>query len=126
MDDRHWYAIILDNSGVRAMARIGGLCAEFQAYTPSPGSVVARIEATSPTVPPIPLGDAGPDEVRLSVSDAAGTKELARLDGRYLSTEVASGFTGRVLALGATPSPARVRTVSYTPHINEPHEGSSP
>lgn len=42
--------------------------------------------------------------------------ELARLDGRYLSTEVASGFTGQMLAIGSTSAPARVLSVSYSAH----------
>jgi len=41
----------------------------------------------------------------------SGCHELGRLDGRYLSTEVASGFTGRMLGLGA----GRVLSASYAP-----------
>jgi len=42
------------------------------------------------------------DIVVLGVSGAgAGRRELARLDGRYLSQETAASFTGRVLGLYA-------------------------
>ena len=37
----------------------------------------------------------------LSVVHDGEVIEMARLDGRYFSTEVASGFTGRMLAIGA-------------------------
>ena len=63
----------------------------------------------------MPIGHGGPDDIVLSVSDGDGRQELARLDGRYLSSEVASGFTGRMLALGATTGPAHVTSVAYRP-----------
>jgi xylan 1,4-beta-xylosidase len=44
----------------------------------------------------------GPDTVSLGVEEPDGTfTELATLDGRYLSTEVAGGFTGRVIGMYA-------------------------
>lgn len=40
----------------------------------------------------------GPDTVSLGVENEDGTiVDLAALDGRHLSTEVAGGFTGRVI-----------------------------
>jgi xylan 1,4-beta-xylosidase len=36
------------------------------------------------------------------------------LDGRHLSTEVASGFTGRMLAIQAADGNGRFRSVNYT------------
>jgi hypothetical protein len=76
---------------------------------------VLRIESVQPSSPPLPLGNAGPDDVVLSVDDGDGFRELGRLDGRYLSTEVTSGFTGRMLALGSTDASARVLSVQYRP-----------
>ncbi|MGK5682336.1 hypothetical protein [Actinoplanes sp. URMC 104] len=70
-----------------------------------------RLEAVAPASPNVPLGDAGPDDIILSL----GTEQLARLDGRYLSTEVASGFTGRMLALSAPTVAVHVRSVQYRP-----------
>jgi hypothetical protein len=45
---------------------------------------------------------APPDRVVLGIEAADGVDRLAELDGRYLSTEVAGGFTGRVVGLYAT------------------------
>jgi hypothetical protein len=67
--------------------------------------------ASSPTVP---LGHGGPDEVVLSVVEHSQARELGRLDGRHLSTEVASGFTGRMLAIQAADGNGRFRSVNYT------------
>jgi xylan 1,4-beta-xylosidase len=47
----------------------------------------------------------------MSDGGAGGFHELARLDGRYLSAEVAGGFTGRMLGL----ADGRVSRVRYTP-----------
>jgi hypothetical protein len=51
----------------------------------------------------------------LSVDIGEGPIELARLDGRYFSTEVAAGFTGRMLALGSPRTGGRVLSLSYRP-----------
>jgi hypothetical protein len=77
--------------------------------------VVLQIAAVAPQSPPVPLGHGGPDDITLSLLTTEGVFELARLDGRYLSTEVASGFTGRMLALGSTAAPAHFRSVAYRP-----------
>jgi hypothetical protein len=76
---------------------------------------VLRIESVPPTSAPVPLGNGGPDDVVLSIDEGDGFRQLGRLDGRYLSTEVASGFTGRVLAVGSTATPAHVLSVRYLP-----------
>jgi hypothetical protein len=49
------------------------------------------------------LGHEGPD----------GFTELARIDGRYLSTEVAGGFTGRVVGVEALGADALVTRFRY-------------
>ena len=68
-----------------------------------------------PRSAPVPFGYAGPDDITLSVDAGDGFVELARLDGRYFSTEVAAGFTGRMLALGSPRAGGRVLRVSYRP-----------
>jgi hypothetical protein len=45
-------------------------------------------------------GNHGPDVIRLGYEASDGAfRVLADLDGRYLSTEVATGFIGRVIGL---------------------------
>ena len=44
----------------------------------------------------------GPDVLQLGVEGPDGAFDmLAQIDGRYLSTEVAGGFTGRVIGMYA-------------------------
>lgn len=109
LDERHWYAITLDGGVAEVRARIGPLEASVGS-APTTGDVVTLlVEAVDAT-------HDGPDDLRFGVLDADGERWIAALDGRYLSTEVAGGFTGRVLglrALGATP--ARVTGVRYVP-----------
>ncbi|MGW6681029.1 beta-xylosidase family glycoside hydrolase, partial [[Kitasatospora] papulosa] len=53
--------------------------------------------------PPSPSPPPGPDTLRLGYETEDGHVEvLAELDGRYLTTEVAGGFTGRVIGMYAT------------------------
>ena len=101
LDERHHYEIEATNGEVRVHARIGPLRTTLATRAVPGGPAVLRIE-TAPA-------DAGwdargePDTVRLGVEEAdGGFAVLAALDGRYLSTEVAGGFTGRVIGMYAT------------------------
>lgn len=58
----------------------------------------------------------GPDSPVFGVETADGTvTELASLDGRYLSTEVAEGFTGRVVGVYAASGTVHVDWFDYAP-----------
>ena len=58
----------------------------------------------------------GPDVVSLGVEQPDGTfTELATLDGRYLSTEVAGGFTGRVIGMYAAAGTVHFDWFDYEP-----------
>ena len=56
----------------------------------------------------------GPDRVILGVLRSGQFIELASFDGRYLSTEVAGGFTGRVVGLEALGADASVSRFAYS------------
>jgi hypothetical protein len=90
-EDRH-YEVFLRDGSIAVRARIGPL-AGVVASVPSPSAdVVLRVETHD--------GDHGPDRVRLGYEAGDGDfRVLADLDGRYLSTEVATGFIGRVIGL---------------------------
>jgi xylan 1,4-beta-xylosidase len=55
----------------------------------------------------------GPDLLRVGLASADGFIELATLDGRYLSTEVAGGFTGRVIGVEALGDQVVVSRFEY-------------
>jgi hypothetical protein len=111
IDERHAYGLIRHEDQVAATARIGDVDVVLADTGVPAGPASLRIAAVAPRSTALPL--AGPDDIVLSLTGAHGHHELARLDGRYLSTEVATGFTGRMLALGATTVPAQVRSVTY-------------
>jgi xylan 1,4-beta-xylosidase len=67
---------------------------------------------------PPPPHDArtGPDDVSFGVEQPDGTLSvLATLDGRYLSTEVAGGFTGRVIGMYAAAGTVHFDWFDYEP-----------
>jgi hypothetical protein len=56
----------------------------------------------------------GPDRVVAGVSDGTGFTELGAVDGRYLSTEVAGGMTGRLAGVVCATGSVLVRSFAYT------------
>ena len=115
LDDRHWCGIVVEDGNAHVVVQIGDI-RQSLSMVPVPDEPVGlRLEATSPNTAPVPFGYAGPDDIVLSVDTGEGPIELGRLDGRYFSTEVAAGFTGRMLALGSPRTGGRVLTLSYRP-----------
>ncbi|MGC5170046.1 family 43 glycosylhydrolase [Microbacterium sp. DT81.1] len=115
LDERHWCGVVVDAGTARAILRIGDVWQEVAAAPVRTPRVTLRLEASVPRSAPVPFGYAGPDDVTLSVDTGDGFVKLARLDGRYFSTEVAAGFTGRMLALGSPHPGGRLLSVSYRP-----------
>ena len=105
IDERHHYDVAVARQEVVVRARIGDLCVVV-AHQPAPaGACVLRIDTRDDVAGP--AGPA-PDRVVLGHEDAEETfTALADLDGRYLSTEVATGFSGRVVGVYAVGGTAR-------------------
>jgi hypothetical protein len=55
----------------------------------------------------------GPDIVVAGIADEGGFTELGRVDGRYLSTEVAGGMTGRMVGIVCRDGAVRVHSFDY-------------
>jgi hypothetical protein len=113
LDERHHYEVEAGDGEVRALARIGPLRQALGTWPAPPGPVVLRIEAHAARPG---LGDPGqgPDTVYLGAEDpGGGFIVLAELDGRYLATEVAGGFTGRVIGMYATAGTIRFDWFDY-------------
>jgi xylan 1,4-beta-xylosidase len=114
LDEQHHYEIEAVPGQVRVIARVGPL-RTVVAIRPVPdGPVVLalRVEATET------VRDArtGPDTVSLGIKESDGTfTVLAALDGKYLSTEVAGGFTGRVIGMYATAGTVHFDWFDYEP-----------
>ncbi|MDQ0644619.1 glycoside hydrolase family 43 protein [Microbacterium murale] len=114
MDDRHWAELRLVDGHAEVELAIGPVRQVLAISQPLAAPVTLRTEAVDGTF-------GGPDDLVFSVADAAGEQELVRIDGRYLSTEVASGFVGRVIGLRATISPVRFAEVRYAPTAHSAH-----
>nr|WP_277605494.1 glycoside hydrolase family 43 protein [Glycomyces sp. L485] len=115
IDDRHWYGLTFEDGRVRATARIGDIEHDLGAAPCAAGRAVLRIEAVEPAAEGASPVTLGPDVVFLSFDGGDGVRELGRLDGRYLSTEVATGFTGRMLAVAAAGVRSVIEHVEYMP-----------
>ncbi|NBM15152.1 glycoside hydrolase family 43 protein [Streptomyces sp. GC420] len=122
LDEAHHYEVEYDAGTVRVRARIGPLATTVAERSLGPGNghpgrITLRLDIrTTDVLPPMVTtvgqdfsGDAlgaragGPDTVVLGHETADGRFEaLASLDGRYLTTEVAGGFTGRVIGMYVT------------------------
>lgn len=114
LDDRHWCAVVFEEGTARAVVRIGDIRQELGVIELGTRGATLCVSTTQPDTAPVPFGYAGPDDVVLSVISGDTAVELARLDGRYFSTEVAAGFTGRMLSIGAPTPDGVVRRVSYS------------
>jgi hypothetical protein len=55
----------------------------------------------------------GPDRIAAGVADDAGFTELGAVDGRYLSTEVAGGMTGRLVGVVSASGSVLIRSFEY-------------
>lgn len=115
LDDRHWCGLIAENGGARAVVQVGDFRSTLANVDLSGRRSTLRISAVAPKGKPLPFGYAGPDDVVLSVGEGRDFTEVARFDGRYFSTEVAAGFTGRMLTLGSPSSEGRVLSFRYAP-----------
>ncbi|TKT09148.1 glycoside hydrolase family 43 protein [Streptomyces galbus] len=114
LDERHHYAVEATSGEVRVRARIGPLGTVVATRPVPPGPVVLRVEVAASRDLTDPR--TGPDTVTLGVEEPDGTfAALASLDGRYLSTEVAGGFTGRVLGVYAATGSLHVDWFDYEP-----------
>ena len=115
MDSAHHYDIEVDGDRVTALAQIGPVRAALGAAPLPPGGadVVLEIRAVAQHAP-FAWSPTGPDDVLLGFHGPAGFTEVGRLDGRYLSTEVAGGMTGRILGCYVTRGDMVVRSCTYT------------
>lgn len=105
MDERSHYRVEVSGGTVVAAARIGPLDSVVGESPRPPGPIVLVVETTPAVIA---------DTVSLGLEDGVGrVHPLAQLDGRYLSTEVAGGFTGRVIGMYAVGGSAAFDWFDY-------------
>lgn len=109
-DEQHWYEVSVKDHVVTAVINIGPVrqSTPFEVSGEECTLILRSVDA-------YPAHSRGPDTIELAVKDAAGEHILAAADGRYLSTEVAGGFIGRMLLVHAPEGAGVVRSVQYAP-----------
>jgi beta-xylosidase len=117
IDPKHHYDLELSAEQLRVAVEVGPLRQTLVQVSAPPsndsGTVALCIDARLPDVDPWEA--TGPDEVLLGYEDECGAfVELAKLDGRYVSTEVAGGMTGRLIGLFAATGLIRVDRFEYS------------
>lgn len=122
LDEAHHYDLEVAGGEVSVIARIGPVRQRLACRSLAPGPVTLVVEVrTSSPVPPTAtapgeeapgIRPGGPDTIAFRVADG---EALAELDGRYLSTQVAGGFTGRVIGMYVTEGTASFDWFAYAP-----------
>ncbi len=106
MDETSHYEVAIRRGRMIARARVGPLD-DIVGDAPGPPEPVVLTIATEPHVH-------GPDVVALGYQDGEGRSHtLARLDGRYLSTETTGGFLGRIIGMYAVGGDAAFDWFDY-------------
>lgn len=128
IDEAHHYDLEVFGGTARVSGRVGPFH-QVLAECPVPaGAVDLTISTRTTDLLPAPVTSAeefaglhgplgvrpaGPDTITFAVDTGDGPAVLAELDGRYLSTEVASGFTGRVIGMYVTEASAAFDWFDY-------------
>lgn len=113
MGTDNWAEVRVEGDRAVAEFSICGIRNELEAIdldSPRQGLVISA-EAWPAGMDPSP----GPDIIVLSVRTESGLVEVARLDGRLLSTEVTGGFVGRTVGVRAIDEPIQLERFVYKP-----------
>jgi len=106
LDSAAHYEVAVEGDRVVARGRVGGL-AGVLGSAPGPHGPVVPTVGTEPDIH-------GPDAVSLGfIDDHGDAQTLARLDGRYLSSEVTGGFLGRLIGMYAVGGDAAFEWFDY-------------
>jgi hypothetical protein len=111
IDPDHAVTLEIEDEVARAVVRIGPAVSVL-GEAAAPAGTVLELQTVSAGVPER-SNERGPDQVVAVVVGPDGPVELARIDGRYLSTEVAGGFTGRMVGLVCARGRLVVRSFEY-------------
>ncbi|HWS32744.1 MAG TPA: glycoside hydrolase family 43 protein [Actinoplanes sp.] len=115
LDEHHHYEIETEAGEVRVVARLGTIRHVAAARPVPDGPVLLGVDVIAAD-PADWDPRKGPDVLRFGLATPDGGLDvLAELDGRYLSTEVAGGFTGRVIGMYAGSGTACFDWFRYEP-----------
>ncbi len=117
----HWARVGVYPDAVRVEVALGGIRQTLTEIPAETGSgVTLAIRATRAAAQAGRISSP-PDRLAFGLMEGSMFRSLAALDGRYFSTEVAGGFTGRVIGIGAAAGGAMIARFAYAPlHHNKP------
>lgn len=111
----HWYGVEIKGRTATALAKVGPFEQRLASHeVAGDGPMQLRIGAAIPPSRPNGWPANEPDFVTLSCLDGNEVIDLAKLDGRYLSTEVVGGFTGRMIGVEVLAGTVTVQRFDYT------------
>lgn len=111
MDDDHVLRVRLSQDMVVGELGLVGLTASIGEVRRVAQELTVVISCRTLTGSALERG--GPDALRIAVVQDGVRMELGQVDGRYLSTEVAGGFTGRIVGVAEGAEPARVARLRH-------------
>jgi beta-xylosidase len=110
IDPRHALDVEVSGGTVRAVWAIGDV-RHVLGERPVKGEPL--LELRMEPAPGSGWDPRGPDRVVAGVDDGTGFAEIGAVDGRYLSTEVAGGMTGRLVGVVSAAGRVLVRSFEY-------------
>jgi xylan 1,4-beta-xylosidase len=115
VDDRNWYGLTYDGTTVEATLAIGPIEHSVGRHD-IPAGVVPTLRISAMPAALLPHGvSLEPDLIELAVTVDGAEHIFGAFDGRYLSTEVTGGFTGRVFGVQALTGQIELRHIHYAP-----------
>jgi hypothetical protein len=99
VDPRHHLDVEVEGDEVRAVVRIGPARSVLGRCPVSPGQGVTLELRTESARGELYSSERGPDRVVAALVHDGEIVDLGGIDGRYLSTELAGGFTGRLFGI---------------------------
>ncbi|SFR84495.1 Beta-xylosidase [Agromyces sp. CF514] len=113
LDDDHWCSVEVGRAEIVARLSLRAGVIELGRTSRVGDEISLWLRVTVPEAghnAPV-----GPDVIELGAITAGESASLGSFDGRYLSTEVAGGFTGRVVGVAPSSGTLRVSSFSYRP-----------
>lgn len=113
LDSDHWCEIVVAQGVATAVAHLSGVTVELGSAEVDAGPLMLRAESVpAPWTGLFP--SASPDRLEFSLETSNGRTDLGGIDGRYFSTEVAGGFTGRTIGAFVRTGNLTVSSFQYT------------
>lgn len=116
VDERHSAEALVAGGRFRSRIQVGDLERRTHGPRITSDSAQLYIEAQPTHAPPLLRG---PDVVEIGYLTDGVRVPLDRIDGRYLSVEVAGGWTGRVIGVRAILGRIRLNTFCYEARTSE-------